>query len=374
LALRRSWSRAGTCTSRLAFDVGMAIGQAAAGNGSVLENLDPMSAVYQDIQMYLKTGDPRYKKLATWDAAWGAFALIGMLRNGAGCFTEDAQVSYFVAGSPIEHSGSIKELVSAWKSGADVSVRARDEVTGKEEICKVTNAWERTVSDVVTVEFADKVTGKVVEVLTGTLEHPFMTLGGWVGMGSLGIGTEILTRAGPRLVVKSVNCQHFANGVKVYNFTVDGKHTYFVGSTLGGIWVHNAICINSGDAKYDARWGRNLGNIINEAINGSFEKASGALGNQNAATYHANEHGWTDADVLRVLSDPDFIFRSGRNDNILVLRGGDVVTISVGGSQSGKVITGYGATGHQRNDPTKPGTPESEQSLLAAGNMRIWKK
>jgi Colicin D/Pretoxin HINT domain len=69
-----------------------------------------------------------------------------------------------------------------------------------------------------------------------------MTAKGWVGMGSLGIGTEILTRAGPRLVVKSIKQKHFEDGVKVYNFTVDDKHTYFVGDSLGGAWVHNAPC------------------------------------------------------------------------------------------------------------------------------------
>jgi hypothetical protein len=59
-------------------------------------------------------------------------------------------------------------------------------------------------------------------------------------MGSLGIGTEILTRAGPQLVVKSIVRKYYADGVKVYNFTVDGKHTYFVGDSLGGAWVHNS--------------------------------------------------------------------------------------------------------------------------------------
>jgi hypothetical protein len=62
----------------------------------------------------------------------------------------------------------------------------------------VTNAWERAVSAVVTVEFGlegDK-SGSVVESLTGTVEHPVYTERGWVGLGELGIGTKIVTRAG----------------------------------------------------------------------------------------------------------------------------------------------------------------------------------
>jgi hypothetical protein len=161
-----------------------------------------------------------------------------------GCFTEDARVGYFVGDSIVEKHSSIKDLVHTFETGAEIKVTARDEATGKEEIKKVTNAWERLVQDVVTVEFYAKGDDNktVVETITGTLEHPFMTSKGWIGMGSLGIGTEILTRAGPRLVVKSVTRKYYADGVKVYNFTVDGKHTYFVGDSLGGAWVHNAKC------------------------------------------------------------------------------------------------------------------------------------
>jgi hypothetical protein len=32
----------------------------------------------------------------------------------------------------------------------------------------------------------------------------------------------------------------------VYNFTVDGEHTYFVGDANGGAWVHNSHCVVDG--------------------------------------------------------------------------------------------------------------------------------
>lgn len=58
-------------------------------------------------------------------------------------------------------------------------------------------------------------------------------------MKNLGIGTSIVTRAGPALVVKSLISRTIKGGVNVYNFTVDGDHTYFVGIANGGAWVHN---------------------------------------------------------------------------------------------------------------------------------------
>jgi hypothetical protein len=90
----------------------------------------------------------------------------------------------------------------------------------------------------VTVEFADAKTGQVVDTVTGTPEHPFYVSGrGMTALGSLGIGTLVVTRAGPAAVVKSLVRHHSAAGVAVYNLEVEGDHTYFVGNT--GEWVHN---------------------------------------------------------------------------------------------------------------------------------------
>ncbi len=196
------------------------------------------AAIVEDIQNFARTKQSKYALATSWDALWLASVLVQVKRTG--CFTEDAQVSFYLDFSPTPFDGAIPQLVFAWQSGRTVSVMARNEETGSDEICRVTNAWERTVSDVVTVTFADKKTGQVVESLTGTLEHPFMTAKGWVEMGQLGVGTEVVTRAGPRLVVKSSTRIHHPSGVKVYNFTVDDDHTYFVSDKCQGILVHNA--------------------------------------------------------------------------------------------------------------------------------------
>ena len=163
----------------------------------------------------------------------------------------------------------------------------------------MTNAWERTVSDVVTITLADKATGQVVQMLTGTLEHPFMTPAGWVGMGALGIGTEIVTRAavgptandrpnsnigteivtraGPNLVVTSATRKHSDDGISVYNFTVDEQHTYFVGRANGGAWVHNDQCSVSATGENE---------IVNKSTSESYYTRS--KGGQGAPKYYTN--------------------------------------------------------------------------------------
>jgi hypothetical protein len=60
-----------------------------------------------------------------------------------------------------------------------------------------------------------------------------------VSAGNLGIGTEIVTRAGPHLVVQAVAKVTKPQGVAVYNLEVEKDQTYFVGNANGGAWVHN---------------------------------------------------------------------------------------------------------------------------------------
>ena len=74
------------------------------------------------------------------------------------------------------------------------------------------------------------------ETIETTKEHPFYVAGkGFVPAGEMGIGTSIVTRAGPGVhLVASV----VGEAQKVFNFEVEDFHTYFVGCL--GAWVHNA--------------------------------------------------------------------------------------------------------------------------------------
>ena len=139
-------------------------------------------------------------------------------------------------------------------------VKSRDPVTGKESAKTVTATIKRLASSVVRVSVTDAKTGQS-ETLTCTPEHPLFVQGqGWVEAGSLGIGTSIVSRAGPALTVQSVTWQRETAGnvtagnaggstedakpYTVYNLTVEDDHTYFVGSLGGGTWVHNVGCLD----------------------------------------------------------------------------------------------------------------------------------
>ena len=133
-------------------------------------------------------------------------------------------------------------------------VLSRDPATGKDEAKTVTFTIELHAPSVVGVTMRDARTGKA-ETLTCTPEHPLFVQGqGWVEAGSVGIGTSIVSRAGPALQVTNLTweknkAEELAagtagssfGGYTVYNLTIEDDHTFFVGTANGGTWVHN-VC------------------------------------------------------------------------------------------------------------------------------------
>ena len=78
------------------------------------------------------------------------------------------------------------------------------------------------------------------EKIVTTPPHPFYVTGkGFVPAGRLAVGNAIVTRAGPTVTIIGIERTAAAT---VYNLTVDGDHTYCVGTKDGGVWVHNGPC------------------------------------------------------------------------------------------------------------------------------------
>lgn len=152
----------------------------------------------------------------------------------------------FLEGTPVLRIDSLDSapIVTAIEEiQAGDLVVSRNPDTGKTGINRVTSVSRRTVGEVVTLSLANAYTGDVVDRITTTPDHPFFVDGqGFVEAGSLGIGTQIVTRAGPSLVIVSAERQTQPGGYFVYNFEVEGAHSYFVGTANGGIWVHNNDC------------------------------------------------------------------------------------------------------------------------------------
>ena len=83
------------------------------------------------------------------------------------------------------------------------------------------------------------------EKIETTKDHPFYVEGkGFVKAGELGIGTSIVSRAGPSIQI--VDIQVKAQSATVYNFSVEDFHTYFVG--------HSSLCVHNADCARDAIW------------------------------------------------------------------------------------------------------------------------
>lgn len=147
----------------------------------------------------------------------------------------------FVAGTLVQMADGSTKPIEQVRIGE--SVLARDPQTGKTGAKKVEQTYVRQAPEVITVQFAQAgdQSRSVVLTLTGTPEHPVFTPDhGMVGLGDLGVGGQILTRAGPALIVVSTERERRNEGYTVYNLRVADDHTYFVGEISGGAWVHNA--------------------------------------------------------------------------------------------------------------------------------------
>ena len=147
----------------------------------------------------------------------------------------------FVAGTAVQMADGTTKTIEKLKPG-DL-VWSRDPSSGDTQPKRVMRTSVRHVISVLDLTFADSTTGTTEHIVT-TTEHPFYVDGqGFLRAGSLGIGTQIVTRAGPSVSVTATEERNDRDGYTVYNLTVDGDHTYFVGTLSGGVWVHNAaVC------------------------------------------------------------------------------------------------------------------------------------
>jgi len=114
-------------------------------------------------------------------------------------------------------------------------VMSRDPRTGITTAKQVTQTSAHTADATLTLTFGNG------EAIQTTSTHPFYVPGrGFVQASQLGIGTSIVTRAGPAATLTAKT--NHTGSLRVYNFEVADFHTYFVGKSDGGLWVHNSGC------------------------------------------------------------------------------------------------------------------------------------
>jgi hypothetical protein len=113
---------------------------------------------------------------------------------------------------------------------------------------RVTNTFARTSDHIRTLSIRDK-NGNVETVQT-TDEHPLWVVGkGWTKAGDLQLGDRIGEADGSNdAVVVATSREEHPDGVAVYNFEVEGDHTYFVEDGRGPattLWAHNYCTKNT---------------------------------------------------------------------------------------------------------------------------------
>jgi hypothetical protein len=112
----------------------------------------------------------------------------------------------------------------------DDLVASRDELTRADGTRRVRRTWIHRDKKTVDLRLE---TGETIRT---TSVHPVFTVErGVVDVASLKVGDHVETLyAGPQAIL---DITHGASSPAVYNLTIDGYHTYFVGRA--GMWVHN---------------------------------------------------------------------------------------------------------------------------------------
>ena len=204
------------------------------------------------------------------------------------CFTAGTQVVSDVAADGSLVTKDIKDI----KVGDYVLARDQFDAQDGVERRRVVRKFVKTADHLRIVRFRDD-RGNV-ETIQTTDEHPFWVEGiGWLAAKDLRVGNEVDQPDGANAVVISSVREEHPEGITVYNFEVEGDHTYFVEDGSGqqtAIWVHNACAGVLGRAL----GGKAIMNALGYAAHHIVPKAMGAA---DDIRQHLFSHGFTASDL-----------------------------------------------------------------------------
>jgi hypothetical protein len=151
----------------------------------------------------------------------------------------------FVAGTPVLMADGTWESVEKVRAGD--SVMTKDAATGRLQAGRVVEPYVRQSDDgTIRLTFSS---GLSVET---TSEHPFFIEGqGWVEAGKLKAGARVAARDGDKSATLE-RVERRPGKRLVYNFEVEGTHSYFVGDAkgakAGGTGAGAKAAVGEGDA------------------------------------------------------------------------------------------------------------------------------
>ncbi|MBX3445011.1 MAG: hypothetical protein KF774_21605 [Planctomyces sp.] len=158
------------------------------------------------------------------------------------CFTAGTQVVVAQRVSTEDHGAVSWRLTPIEEVSAGDWVLAADEWDGRLGVRRVRETSRRISDHVRRVIVRDEAGG--MQALETTDEHPFWVVGRrmFVEAGELAPGDQLSGPGGELQVVERTEREPCPQGVAVFNFEVEGYHTYFVlarGSRGPPVWVHN---------------------------------------------------------------------------------------------------------------------------------------
>jgi hypothetical protein len=170
----------------------------------------------------------------------------------------------FIAGTQVWTRDGLKAIESIRIGDF---VLSQPEMTGEQAYRQVNDTFIFYEKVIYRVEFVCE-DGDLDSVYS-TPNHPFFVLGtGWTGAEFLKVGDTVLLHNGKRALVSFVGSTEHTD--RVYNFEVDGFHTYYVGRF--GVWVHNVDC---GKAETVALGANSAGNLKFGNVPDSINTSSG---------------------------------------------------------------------------------------------------
>lgn len=158
--------------------------------------------------------------------------MIGAAVGSVGLLTGAIKPSAcFVAGTSIAMAHNVYKAIETIRFGDYVlSYNEKDGTVSRQ---KVIDTFSKQVYQTIGLT----INGEYIET---TYNHPFYSpiYNCWVEAGVLRVGDYVVDSNGNCLVVQDTQINNYANGVTVYNFTVENNHTYYVGESQ--TLVHNA--------------------------------------------------------------------------------------------------------------------------------------
>ncbi len=174
---------------------------------------------------------------------------VGFLGGKVGAKLGILSEQCFIAGTDVLVADAQAEGANLFGEKNIEDIRVGDHVWSKDEndpaapleLKRVTSVFQHVAHDLQAVSLRDAAGN--VERIISTDEHPyFVETKGWVGAADLLVGDLVMKSDGSTFTVFSNVDDKRPEGVLVYNFAVEGNHTYFVEDGVGEndwAWVHN---------------------------------------------------------------------------------------------------------------------------------------